>query len=284
MTVVHEPTMEMTLEGKLIQVEPISQRIKVYQLPYQRMETTLKAIKSLAIRKKCDKLIFYVTDEERRRVQHPDLLFEGVIRGFFRGEDAYIYSLFLNPKRKRSSVRTQEKQAMKWGRPQSGTSRGTVLSESYVMRFPGEQDSYLMSELYRTVFRSYPTPMHDPRYVSRLLQKPNVHFTIVEHRGEVVSACSADILPSFQCAEMSDCATLPQHRGKGLLSYQFSYLINKMRKQGIYTLFSYSRVKSAAMNLINVKHEFTYGGCMIRNSNISGGLEDMNIWYKKLSV
>lgn len=92
----------------------------------------------------------------------------------------------------------------------------------------------------------------------------------------------SDLLLEFKSAELSDCVTYAEHRNKQLLTYQVVHLIPKIKQLGINILFSYSRSVSVGMNLVNIKHGFKYGGRMARNSNISGNIEHMNIWYKKL--
>ena len=262
-----------------VNVEPISRRIKLYHLPDQYpVEYTLTYLKKLGRKKHCDKLIFYVNKEEEQYLQSLPLEKEGYIKGFFKGEDAYIYSFFLTPTRKNSITLQQEKKVMDIVQKDS-ESRSVSLPTGYYMRRATTKDTKQMAALYDTVFETYPTPMNNPDYIKTMMHD-DVYFTVVEKDGEIVSASSADVLSKFNAAEMTDCATLEEHRGKRLLSHQFTYLENLMKQKGIQTLFCYARSVSVGMNLINIRHEFTYGGCMVQNSNISGNLESMNIWFK----
>ncbi|MDA8352528.1 MAG: hypothetical protein M0Z65_04930 [Firmicutes bacterium] len=142
-------------------------------------------------------------------------------------------------------------------------------------------DTPEMARLYDTIFETYPTPMNDPQYISDMMDR-QVFFSIIRYRGRIVSACSADLLPTFNSAEITDCATLPQHRNQLLLSHQFSHQVQQMRQKKVQTLFCYARAVSAGMNLITARHGFTYGGRMVQNSQIAGRLECMNIWFKQL--
>jgi hypothetical protein len=132
--------------------------------------------------------------------------------------------------------------------------------------------------------------MNEAEYIAFMMYN-NVYFTVCEYQDEIVSACSASVLPDFNCAEMTDCATLPEHRKKNLLSQQYGLIIEKMKEKGIQTLFCYARTLSIGMNIVNAKHMFTYGGCMKNNSNIQErynnndakhSLANMNIWYKQI--
>ncbi|MFZ4450380.1 putative beta-lysine N-acetyltransferase [Salibacterium aidingense] len=265
-------------------IEPFSQRIKVYALPpVTEMEEFLFSLKKLASDQLCDKLIFYVKAEDRHRFTKRPYVWEGKIKGFFQGKDADIYAWFLQPDRYRDVDVKKEQKVLKDVLTIPEKAGRSNLPAFYSMRHPAEADAEEMAQLYRSVFKTYPTPMHDPAFI-RDVMKEQVFFTVVEYQGSIVSACSSDVLVPFQCAEMSDCATHPSHRNQGLLSYQFSYLIQLMQQKGLWTLFSYSRSLSLGMNMVNVYHGFRYGGKMIRNSNISGQLESMNVWYKQLRL
>lgn len=272
----------LLVKAEAITVEPKSRRIKLYQLPSQNnMFETIEDCKVLGRNKGCDKLIFYVRKEERNKLSSLKVYQEGVIEGFFQGEDAFIYAMFLHPVRNHSIAWKQDQIVMEIVRKDHKESKETDLPDGYVMRSATKQDAYQMAKLYDTVFKTYPTRMNDPEYIQEMMDD-HVYFTIVEYDGQVVSASSADRLPTFNAAEMTDCATLADHRNQGLLYVQFAHLTNHMKQKGLQTLFCYARSISVGMNLINARNGFTYGGRMVQNSNIDGRLECMNIWFKNL--
>lgn len=229
----------------------------------------------------CDKIIFYVRKEDRDKLTGNKVYQEGVIRGFFRGIDAFIYAMFLNPVREHSIDWKQNKKVMELIENDHKKTKHMRLPDGYFMRSATKQDALQMARVYDTVFKTYPTPMNDSKYIQTMMDD-NVYFTIVEYDGQVVSSSAADYLPAFNSAEMTDCATLVEHRNKGLLNIQFAHLAEHMKDIGLQTLFCYARSISVGMNLINVRNGFSFGGRMIQNSNIDGRLECMNIWYKNL--
>lgn len=266
-------------EKPLIDVEPISRRIKIYALPSpSTIESSIKYLKDLGRTKNCDKLLFYLTEDEIKLLDPFECEREGFIGGFFRGKDAHIYSIFLNPDRKKTVAPKEEERVMELVESDNKQT-GSNLPDGYVMRQATETDAPRMARLYDTVFKSYPTPINDPDFIINLMNN-NVFFTVVKKDLEIVSACSADLLPAFNAAEMTDCATLPEHRGRRILTHQFSHLMQVMKKKGVQTLFSYSRALSEGMNLINARHGFIYGGRLKQQSNIAGKMESMNVWYK----
>jgi beta-lysine N6-acetyltransferase len=269
--------------GQSIDVDPHNHCIKIYRYPKdQDPEMMITSFKKLGTEKNCDKLIFYITKEERYVLGTEECYLEGILDGFFKGRDAYIYSIFLKPERNKSFFTESHQSVMEAVIKDKKSAHCIALKKGYVLREAKEKDIKAIAKLYDAIFVTYPTKMNDPKYIQKMMKK-NVLFTVVEYNGNIVSACVADLFMSFEAAEITDCATLPEHRGKGLLSHQFHYLIEKMRKKGTKILFSYSRATSLSMNLINARHGFDYRGRMKQNSNIAGRLECMNVWVKRLN-
>ncbi|MFC7322574.1 putative beta-lysine N-acetyltransferase [Halobacillus campisalis] len=261
-------------------VEPESRRIKVFRLP-EDVHTFIRKLTKLAARKNCDKIIIYVRpySKEEAAVKKLYYQYEGEIEGFFRGSDTKIYADFLHPSRNEPDPANVIAHVKEMNiKPQA---KGEQLALGYKMKWAEEKNSNELANLYRKVFSKYPTPIHDPHYLEKLLRE-DTYFSLIYKDEQLVSACSVDIFSKFEAAEFTDCATLPPHRGKGLLSYQYIKLEEKMRELRIRTMFSYTRAKSMGMNIVAARQGFTYGGCMIKNSMIGSGLEDMNIWYKSL--
>ncbi|WP_052158861.1 putative beta-lysine N-acetyltransferase [Halobacillus sp. BBL2006] len=269
------------VEKKYFDVEPISRRIKVYELPEDMSEDRMRELKTAASEMDCDKLIFYVKSgsEEEAVVQDLNCYYEAEIKGFFRGEDAKIYANYLDPSRNHADTENviSHVEEMDF----TDKMKREKLHDNYTIIWGQEKHAEEMAAFYKGVFSKYPTPIHDPDYIVKMM-RDHVHFSLIYSGDELVSACSADIFSEYEAAEFTDCATSPAHRGKGLLSYQYPLLENKMKELGIQTMFSYTRAISMGMNIVAAQQGFTYGGCMVRNSMIGTGLEDMNIWYKTL--
>ncbi|KGP70961.1 putative beta-lysine N-acetyltransferase [Pontibacillus yanchengensis] len=269
------------MERKYFDVEPINKRIKVYKLPEEMNEEHLEQLKTVAKEVACDKIIFYTRSntEEESRVQRFGSHFEGEIKGFLNGEDAKIYSFYIDPIRNQANpdnVISRIKE-LNLSKP----TKRDGLEEGYTMIWGKEEHADEMASLYRSVFDHYPTPIGDPEFLIKMMRN-DVHFSLIYCGEELVSACSADIFTDFNAAEFTDCATLPNQRGKGLLSYQYPFLEKRMKELGIRTMFSYTRAISMGMNIVAAQQGFTYGGCMVQNSMIGTGIEDMNIWYKQI--
>ncbi len=142
-----------------------------------------------------------------------------------------------------------------------------------------ERDTDSIARLFKEVFKTYPTPMDDPAYIKKVMGK-QVLFKVAFIGNELISAASADMNTRMLNAEITDCATLPEHRGKGVLSQLIYHLEQELAAKGFITLFSLSRALSSGINIALSKHGYIYTGRLVNNCNIMGRFEDMNIWVK----
>jgi len=79
---------------------------------------------------------------------------------------------------------------------------------------------------------------------------------------------------------MTDFATLPDFRGRGLSTGILRAMEQEMKKEGILTLYTIARLNSPAINRTFLRLDYTYAGTLIRNTNIAGKIESMNVYYK----
>jgi putative beta-lysine N-acetyltransferase len=136
--------------------------------------------------------------------------------------------------------------------------------------------------LYGKVFKIYPTPMNNPEYVKKCMKGGTV-FYIFYYEGEIISAASAEINAFYHNAEITDCATLPEHRQHGLMKHLIAKLEEHLVSHEIYCIYSLARSLSFGMNGALHQHGYSYRGRLANNCYIFDKLEDMNLWVKNYS-
>jgi putative beta-lysine N-acetyltransferase len=82
---------------------------------------------------------------------------------------------------------------------------------------------------------------------------------------------------------MTDFATLPEQRGRGLANRLLAELEQVAAAEGIRTAYTIARAYSFGMNITFAKNGYQYAGTLTRNTQISGELESMNVWFKPLT-
>lgn len=260
-------------------VDEPNQRIRLLRYDRERLEQIHEHLLGLAKAKDLHKLIVYAKKADCARWQQLGYRQEGVIDGFFRGENAHMMSLFLTEERATSRAPQLADEIVALSLQKAGTRAQQTLPAGYTLREAIEADAEALAQLYGLVFPVYPTPMNDPAYVRQTMRE-HTFYCVVEKDAKIVSAASAEVSPAFGSAEMTDCATHPAYTGQGLLQPLFFALEEKLQAMGIYYVYTLTRAQSHAMNITAAKLGYAYRGRLINNCIIYSGYEDMNIWVK----
>ena len=150
---------------------------------------------------------------------------------------------------------------------------------AFKVGFLGNADVEQITDVYKKVFQTYPFPIHNPGYILKTM-KENVRYFGVKKKGKLVAVASAEIDFEGKNAEMTDFATLPDFRGLKLGQYLLARMEKEMKTLEIATLYTIARLQSIPMNKVFLKYQYQYGGTLVRNTNISGNIESMNVYYK----
>lgn len=143
----------------------------------------------------------------------------------------------------------------------------------------GPDNAEEIASIYRSVFETYPFPVFEQDYILQTMQNDVLYFgAYVKGRLQCVSSSELDV--KAQNAEMTDFAALHEARGKGLSKILLAEMEHQMKERNIKTLYTIARLNSLPMNKTFMGAGYSYAGTLINNTNISGSIESMNIWYK----
>ena len=154
-------------------------------------------------------------------------------------------------------------------------------SKRFLIRPCKAEDVDRMVEIYKKVFQSYPFPIHEDEYILKTMED-NVDYFCVETNGEIIALSSAEKDSAASNVEMTDFATLPEWRSNNLSVHLLQRMEEQMKMEGIKTAYTIARAASPGMNITFARTGYTFGGRLINNTNISGTIESMNVWYKQL--
>ncbi|NQU41493.1 MAG: putative beta-lysine N-acetyltransferase [Lentisphaerae bacterium] len=157
------------------------------------------------------------------------------------------------------------------------------LPDGYALRPAVEADVEELAKVYRQVFASYPFPIHDPDYLIETMRS-HVCYFVAEKDGKIAAASSGEMDKENGNAEMTDFASLPEHLGNGLAVHLLQFMEPEMKKHGMATLYTIARAISPGMNITFAKCGYIFGGTLINNTQISGSIESMNLWYRSVYV
>ncbi|MFN7249815.1 MAG: putative beta-lysine N-acetyltransferase [Anaerobacillus sp.] len=206
---------------------------------------------------------------------------EGMINGYFNGSDAFFMVNYASDDRRTSDCWKAEDDLLDKIVAQKDAAQPNQLPTGYSMRLANVEDCKDLANLYGLVFQTYPTPMNEPSYIKDVMEEGTI-FKMIEWNGQVVSAASAEVNETYHNAEMTDCATLLEHRKYGFMQLLISALEDELISRNIYFSYSLARAQSYGMNACLQKLGYLYSGRLANNCIMNDNFENMNIWVKKL--
>ena len=129
-------------------------------------------------------------------------------------------------------------------------------------------------------------PTRSPSKTPNTCAKPwqeNIAYYCVRNDNRIVALASAEMDHEGLNVEMTDFATLPDYAGNGYALFLLHRMEQDMRQRGYLTSYTIARSESIGMNITFAKLSYTCAGTLVNNTNISGQIESMNVWYKHLS-
>lgn len=205
---------------------------------------------------------------------------EGLINGYFRGENAYCISYFVSKDRSISRNIAAEDEILNRVQKEEKPFVPGIM-EGFDIRDAVEEDIEQMTALFTDAFKTYPMPVFNQEYLARSMMN-EVLYKVAVKEGKVVSIASAHMDLANLNAEITDCVTYPEYRGKGLLSNIMHSLEEELKRRGFYTAYSLTRAINPTINASFKKLGYKFTGRLINNCNICGDFEDMNLWVKEL--
>ena len=100
----------------------------------------------------------------------------------------------------------------------------------------------------------------------------NVRYFCIRKKVRIVALASSEMDEKHRNVELTDFAVLHAWRRKNLASALFSEMENEMRELGMLTAYTIARTLSPGMSMTFVKAGYSFGGKLINNINIAGGI------------
>lgn len=269
-----------SIKGIWLYVDYINNRLKIID-QHNLSEEIITEIIDFAKSKKLSKILLFCEKEYMMAYEKLGFIVEGYIKGFYKGTDAICLSCFVNCERKVSKHEAIEEVILVESLMETNN-YNPKLGFSYNIRNANEQDIPQMIDLFKEVFATYPSPVNNPEYL-REAMKERMLFKVALDDEKIIGIASADMDLDNLNAEITDCATYPQYRGRGILPSLIISLEKDLVDRDFITLYSLSRATNKGINKTLSKLGYEYNGRLINNCHICGDFEDMNIWTKLLN-
>ena len=268
-------------KGAILQHGPKSNRVYLMKYGDADPDELAVSLKQLAVEKGYTKIVAKVPASSATGFLQQGYLKEADIPGYYNGGEAVLFlSLYTDPERQKLRNADQIRHNIMLAENMRDKPH-SPLPEGFSLNVCRPEHVEAMSRLYRKVFPSYPFPIDDPAYILKTM-KTNVFYVGALHNGMFVSLASAEMDMENGNVEMTEFATLPEWQERSLAIPLLEKMEHTMKNRGIKTAYTIARAVSPGMNITFARAGYLFSGTLINNTNISGSIESMNIWYKPL--
>lgn len=266
-----------------IQHGKYNDRIYLMKLERSDMPSLLDKLESLAKERAYSKIFTKVPESCKELLCEYNYLCEASIPQYYADKESALFmSKYLSNSRSVNAQDEIHEDVLKTARSKTKEEkRLSSLSSEYNIRVCNKHDVNQMADIYDKTFETYPFPIQEPNYLIKAMDE-NVVFFGVFREDKLLALSSAEMDIEYLAVEMTDFATLPEFRGKGFSSQLLIHMNKEMKKRGIKTAYTIARAISFGMNIVFARSGYEYCGRLINNTNISGNIESMNVWYQSL--
>lgn len=251
-----------------------NKRLWVTHCEYQNLVKMQRYLLLYAKKLSFEKVILPVKDVKIENYGYFTL--EGRVRGYFNGEDGVFLAGYANPRRSMSLYLKDQNSLLV--DVMKKVYHKTISPPGYEIRKAVKDDAKEMAGVFRSVFKTYPSPVFRQQYLVNRMNAGD-SFWLALNNGRIAAISSVEVDYNSSRVEMTDFATLPEYRGLGLASVLLGKMGEQCRSLGVNCLFSLARASSFGMNSVFCRHGYHFGGTLINNCHICGKFENMNVWY-----
>ena len=272
----------ITMGSSTIQHGPDSDRVYLMEMADNDMPNLLPSINKLAKKENYGKIFAKVPAHWASTFTNDGFHTEALVPGLFRGEkDGHFMGKFLDQTRSIDPQREETERILALAK-KTDIAQNNNTSKDYTIRTCTTDDCNAMADCYKTIFPSYPFPVHDPNFLATTMADHVTYFG-VWHRGKLAALASAEQYHQNGNVEMTDFLTLPDHRRQGLARELLTTMDHTLQQQGLTMAYTIARALSTGMNITFAKAGYRHGGTLTNNTQICGRIETMQVWYKNLS-
>ncbi|WP_421902960.1 putative beta-lysine N-acetyltransferase [Maridesulfovibrio sp.] len=269
----------LTVGNSTIQMGPYNDRIYLMSLSAEDGPDIVDEIINMAVSEDLSKIFAKVPKSQSLDFLSCGFEKEAQVPNMFDDDDGVFLSFYRHLWRKEQSDREELDQVLAVAGGKKGKGNPSSLPSRFLMRRLGPEDAHTLAHLYGQTFQTYPFPITDPDFICQEMGD-DVRFIGVYDGDILVGAASAEVAADGNSAEMTDFAVNPEYRKAGIAGVLLSSLEEDCFKSGIRCFFTIARACSYGINSLFSKGGYEFSGRLLNNTNISGRLESMNVWYK----
>ncbi len=268
------PDTTMRMGRSWVHHGPLNDRVYLMKLDDHDMPGLPRMLLLLARREGRGKVVAKVPEDHLQDFVDQGYEVEATVEGMMNGVDGHFVSYFFDQGRRGGLTSKEEQLLLK-----AQSSKKKPKASHDVVELCAK-DAREMARLMEEVFPSYPFPMSNPDYILHCMSNDVCYYGI-KKKGKLVAMGAAEMDKANGCVEMTDLATKQSHRGMGMSSSLLIHMEQEMIARGYKVGFTIARSASLGINMVFSRDGYRFCGTLSRNTNISGDMENMNVWAKR---
>lgn len=273
-----------TFGKSIIQHGPANDRVYLMKLAEEDLPEIITSVDSLATLHSYSKAFVKTPESAQALFAEHGYRVEAEIPGLFnRLEDGFLMARYFNEDRLVDHAADKVKKVLDTAHIKAEQRHQVDLPANSICRLASPPHCQEMAKLYQQTFASYPFPIHDPEYLASTMAE-NAFYAGIWKGNQLLALASAEIDHQNSNAELTDFATDLDWRGHGLANILIQYLETELQLSEIKTCYTIARATSYGMNICFARNGYQFTGTLVKNTQIDGNLESMNVWHKNLET
>lgn len=264
----------------LIQHGKFNNRIYLLKFDKRDQANLMKRLNELTEKNAYGKIIAKIPESA-----HPLFLMDGYIQEayipeyYLDGEDTFFMAKYFDQKRAQVPTEYLAELSELLASPHENKE---TLPAQFSLKITEPRHASEMALVYQQVFKTYPFPIMDASYLEKTMVEGKVIYFGIWDNGKLAGLSSAELNSTNRNAEMTDFAVLNEYRGQKLAFFLLQQIEEEMRIRQFKTLYTIARLNSPGMSKTFINRGYHYSGLLKNNTNISGQIESMTVFYKNL--
>lgn len=270
------------IDGSIIQHDNMNNRVYLMKVNENNYINIIEKAEKIAKLEKYTKIIGKVPFSAKSFFLKNDYCIEAIVPNLYKNDEEGLFvAKYFSEDREKEKFKEITEDVLKTIYKKDKKNKQIILPEGFIYREAKKEDAKLISNFYKGIFKTYPFPIYNESYILKVMNDNVIYFTIWKN-DKLISIASTEIDYENYNVEMTDFGTHPDYRGNGFASFLLVKMEEKMIKNEINMAYTIARSKSYGMNDVFFQNGYLFAGKLTNNTNISGEIESMNVWYKKL--
>jgi putative beta-lysine N-acetyltransferase len=270
------------IDDSFIQHGKYNDRVYIMKITDENYKEVIKTSEKLAKENNYGKIFAKAPFHMGEEFEKKGYILEATIPDFYKnGEECLFYSKYYFDKRAEDFFENENEECLQEAFKSTLKSKEDKQDEELFIKVAGKENAEDIACLLKAVFKTYPFPVFDKEYILKTMEDNVKYYCYYD--GNILAGVSSSEKDIYnKNAEMTDFAVKKEYRGKSISKALLKAMEKDLKEEDYRVLYTIARAGNLGINILFAREGYIFSGKAVNNTNISGNIESMNLWYKKL--